>query len=128
MMCVAVFAASLPLGVRIAICLMLAPVYAACVRRVVQLRGRHAVRALGWTDEGALLAWLGSHGAPLGATLAPGSFRLGARMLILTVQTEAGRHALLLDGAAQDPAAFRRLCQRLEWPAGRRSRRGQSPS
>ncbi len=127
-MCGAVFAAALPLAARVAICVTFAALYAACVRRVVQLRGRRAVRALGWTEEGVLMVWYGARTTPLVATLAPGSFRLGARMLVLTLHTAAGRHALLLDGRTQEPAAFRRLCRHLEWPPGPRSRRGRSPS
>jgi hypothetical protein len=126
--CGAVFASSLPWVTCLAICVPFAAWYARCVRSAVQHRGRHAIQAVGWSEEGLLVAWTASRTGPLQATIAPGSFRLGSSLLVLTLDTHDKRHALLVDAHAHDPAAFRRLCRHLQGVPQRRSRRARSPS
>jgi hypothetical protein len=125
---VLVLSSSLPIPACVASWGLVAMGYAACVRRAIALRGGHAVRALGWSEDGTFLLWAGAGAMPRPAEIMDGSFRLGSWLLVLTLRTGAGRLHVLLDAGVHEAAQFRRLCRRLEWPPGTGSSRVRRPS
>jgi hypothetical protein len=108
---------SLPLIARFALGLILLAVNLPALRTGVLLHGSRAVRALEWSEEGSfsLRSGLrsGSGARLVPARLLPSSFRLGIAFLVLWFSTPAGLRVVLIDGARQDPVAFRRLCRHL---------------
>jgi hypothetical protein len=83
------------------------------IRVGVLLRGPRAVRTLEWGADGEFRLRLGADPQPWPATLSAASFRLGIAFLVLRFSTPAGRRLVLIDGARQDPVAFRRLSRHL---------------
>lgn len=108
---------SLPLIARFALGLILVAVNLPALRTGVLLHGSRAVRAVEWSDDGSfslrsgLRSESGTQRVP--ARLLPSSFRLGIAFLALWFSTPAGLRVVLIDGAKQDPVAFRRLCRHL---------------
>lgn len=107
------FGVALPLYARIVICVAATTSTLAGVRGFVLLHGPHAVRALEWAEAGEFIAYVGSEPAGAPASLARGSFRLGAGLVVLRLAVPNGVRSVLIDGGIQDTVAFRRLCRRL---------------
>jgi len=107
------FATAMPLLVRIAICVACATGILTGLWELILLRGPRAIRALTWSEAGEFTAYVGSDRRATPATLAVGSCRLGLSVLLLWFRTPTGAAAVLIDGAVQDCASFRRLCGRL---------------
>jgi hypothetical protein len=63
---------------------------------------------LSWQPAGELTLLAGPDRQGIPATLAPGSLRFG-RWLLLRLRTDRHRILVVLDGAAVDPATFRRF-------------------
>jgi hypothetical protein len=110
-----IFAApDLPLLARIAICTCVATMSVATIQSVFLLGGPNAIRAMHWSESDQLYASLGRDQRKVAVVLAPGSFRLGRKWLLLWLKSCDGVHGVLIDEGMQDPQAFRRLCRRLE--------------
>jgi hypothetical protein len=120
-------AVALPFPARLIICIVLAAANRGSIRLCVLLLGNNAVRALEWRDPGEFTILLGPRREPSQATLARGSFRLGA-VLMLWFETPAGMRAVLIDGGRQESEAFRRLCRRLDRRQTPRPGRSREPS
>ena len=78
------------------------------------LGGPNAIRELHWNETGQLFALLGPERREFTVVLAPGSFRLGRKWLLLWLKSCDGVHGVFIDEDKQDRQAFRRLCRRLE--------------
>jgi len=113
--CVAIGAAVATAGVR-------------AVRRFVLLKGPHAVRAIEWTESGEFTVCVGTSLARLPATLASGSFRLGVRFWVLRFATPQGVRSVLVQEAARDARAFRRISRCLDGHLRRGSGRSRQPA
>lgn len=107
-------ALDLPLPARIALCLCAATICITTIQSVFLLGGPNAVRALQWSESGQLYAFLGAERREFAVALAPGSFRLGRKWLLLWLKSCDGVHGVFIDEEKQDRRAFRRLCRRLE--------------
>ena len=108
------FALDLPLLARIALCICAATICSTTIHSVFLLGGARASGRCDWSESGQLYAFQGRYPRELSVVLAPGSFRLGRDWLLLWVKCCDGVHAIFIDGARQDPSAFRQLCRRLE--------------
>jgi hypothetical protein len=62
------------------------------------------------------------------ATLASGSFRLGVRFWVLRFATPAGARSVLVQEAARDGRAFRRISRCLDGQLRRGSGRSRQPA
>jgi hypothetical protein len=117
------FAVALPWLARFIICTTVIAAGLRGLRTFVLLRGPRAVRAIEWNDAGDLSVCLGASFAPHPATLASGSFRLGLRFWVLRFTTPTGPRSVLVEEAACDVRAFRRisrcLCGHLRRGSGR---------
>jgi hypothetical protein len=122
------FAVSLPWLARFTICAAVAGAGVRGLRAFVRLEGPRAVRAIEWNDADDLSIWLGASPAPLPVTLANGSFRLGARFWVLRFVTPVGPRSVLVEEAARDIRAFRRLSRRLNGHLRRGSGRSRRPA
>jgi hypothetical protein len=125
---VTVFAPALPVWVRVTLCIAVVIANLRCLFRFILLRGKRAVRAIEWTDDGGFTSVVGPHAKLLQAQLAAGSFRLGPWLVVLQLRTPSGLCQVLIDGSVQDPAAFRALCLQLAFRLRSASRRRQTPS
>jgi hypothetical protein len=107
-------ALELSLPARIAICVCAATASQRAIQSVFLLRGPNAIREIRCNQSGQMFAILGRSSRELSVALAPGSFRLGRRWLLLWLQTCDGVHGVFIDSGAQDPKDFRALCRRLQ--------------
>ena len=107
-------ALDLPLLARIAICICAATMCIASIHSVFLLGGPNAIQELHWNETGQLFALLGPDRREFTVALAPGSFRLGRKWLLLWLESCDGVHGVFIDEDKQDRQAFRRLCRRLE--------------
>ena len=108
---VLMFGISLPWSLGLAFSVGLVVSNLRALERHVYLRGTAAVRALEWNVAGEFRLWLGDASGSSPARLEAASFRLGLPVLALWFTTPEGVRAVLVDGRAQEPAAFRRLCR-----------------
>jgi len=111
---VILLALDLPLLTRLAMCICTATISIATIHSVFLLGGPNAIRALRWSETGTLHACVGRQQRELAVVLAPGTFRLGCKWLLLWLRSCDGIHAVFIEANRQDPQAFRRLCRRLE--------------
>jgi hypothetical protein len=107
-------ALDLPLPVRIGICVGAATASVHTIQSLFLLAGPRAIRALFWTETGAMRAFIGDPPRELTVVVAPGSSRLGRGWLLLRLETCDRSFDICIDGAKQEPRAFRRLCRQLE--------------
>jgi len=125
---VAWFAVALPWLARFAICATVAAAGVRELRAFVLLKGPRAVRAIEWNAAGELSVFLGASITSHPATLANGSFRLGVRFWVLRLVTPAGLRSVLVEEAAPDVRAFRRLSRCLNGHLRRGSGRSRQPA
>ena len=91
------FALDLPLLARIAMCICTATISIATIHSVFLLGGPNAIRALHWSETGPLYACVGREQRELAVVLAPGSFRLGRKWLLLWLKSCDGVHGVFID-------------------------------
>ena len=125
---VAVSASALPWLLRFAVCLAVWLPGVRCVRSFILLAGPHSVRSIEWSEEGDFAVCLGPQRALEPATLAEGSFRLGAQWWVLRFITPRGLRPVLIAGRVQDDEGFRRLSRCLTAHLRRASGRGAGPT
>jgi hypothetical protein len=111
---VVLFALDLPLLARIAICICAATLSVTTLHSVFLLGGPNAILELHWNETGQLFALLGPERREFTVVLAPGSFRLGRKWLLLWLRSCDGVHGVFIDEEEQDRQAFRRLCRCLK--------------
>jgi hypothetical protein len=114
--------------VRFTICSVIAAAGVRGLATFVLLTGPRAVRAIEWNEAGDMSVCLGETLAPLPATLASGSFRLGLRFWVLRFATPVGPRSVLVEEAAGAVLAFRRLSRYLSWHLRRGSGRSRRPA
>jgi hypothetical protein len=125
---VAVSASALPWFLRLAVCLAVWLPGIRCIRSFVLLVGPQAVRSIEWSEEGDFAVRLGPQRALQPATLATGSFRVGAQWWVLRFITPRGLRPVLIAGGVQDEEGFRRLSRCLTAQLRRASGRGAGPT
>jgi len=125
---VTLFAVALPWPARLAICVAVVAPGVHCIRSLVLLKGRKAVRAIEWFEEGEFDVWLGPALTRYPATLGAGSFRLGVQLWVLRFATPVGACPVLISAGVHQPSAFRRLSRCLNRSLRRASGRSSRPA
>jgi len=126
--CIATWLSSLPWLACAAIGAVVVGAGVPAVRSFVLLKGPRAVRAIEWTESGEFTVCIGASLARHPATLASGSFRLGARFWVLRFATPAGARSVLVQEASLNSGAFRRLSRCLDAHLRRGSGRSRQPA
>jgi hypothetical protein len=104
----------LPWPVRLSLSIALILVNLRSMAQAVLLRGPRAIRWIEWRPDGRLRIGPALAGDSCEANLRPGAFRLGIAFFVLWFTTPRGVRGVLIDGALQEPAAFRRLSRSLK--------------
>jgi hypothetical protein len=125
---VTLFAVALPWPARLAICAAFVAPGVHTVWSLVLLKGPKGVRAIEWLEEGEFGVWLGPSLTRHPATLASGSFRLGAQLWVLRFATPLGPCPVLIAAGVHDARTFRRLSRCLKACLRRASGRSSRPA